>query len=80
MKKIVFVSVSGSKKGLFFISIMEIGIIKSFMWKIMKRLYWKGKEGLRKYCRDKNTIGLMHSSDGGRIGNNYETRGGIAKK
>ena len=28
----------------------------------------------------KNTIGLMHSSDGGRIGNNYETRGGIAKK
>lgn len=23
------------------------------MWKIMKRLYWKGEEGLRKYCRDK---------------------------
>ena len=29
------------------------------MWKIMKRLYWKGEEGLRKYCRDKEeTIAL----------------------
>jgi len=59
LKKIVFVSVSGSKKGLFFISIMEIGIIKSFMWKIMKRLYWKGKEGLIKYCRDKEETILL---------------------
>ena len=49
------------------------------MWKIMKRLYWKGEEGNR-LSEHKNTIGLMHSSDGGRIGNNYETREGIAKK
>ncbi|MFT0284298.1 hypothetical protein ACMSFH_26875 [Bacteroides thetaiotaomicron] len=43
----------------FRISIMEIGIIKSFMWKIMKRLYWKGEEGLRKYCRDKEETILL---------------------
>ena len=29
------------------------------MWKIMKRLYWKGKEGLRKYCRDKEETILL---------------------
>ena len=34
----------------------------------------------RNLSEHKNTIGLMHSSDGKRIGNNYETRGGIAKK
>ena len=43
------------------------------MWKIMKRLYWKGKEGLRKYCRDKEETILLCIK-------NYETRGGIAKK
>ncbi|UVV59938.1 hypothetical protein NXY28_05300 [Bacteroides thetaiotaomicron] len=53
--------------------------------RIEKILQGQGRNHIALYkvigCRNiKNTIGLMHSSDGGRIGNNYETREGIAKK